>query len=270
MRRRARFVALEFILRKMQAAMVNARFIFALAHDLVRRWVPTFREYARRNPALIAAEIKPRLGIRGGRGVQRKVFRVEEMFNAGHAAAPEPHPAKPDAGAEASAKNDLNRELALIQDTIARNKRELASLIGEGKERRMARASDELRAAVDGMDDATQKILKSVEIIDESARALTATLKDDYKRGLAQDIQDHVMQIYEACNFQDIAGQRISNVIGTMTMVEDRVSAVLGRCDSVNEKAPAKPAPGRGLLNGPKLEGDTGHASQRDIDELFR
>jgi hypothetical protein len=47
---------------------------------------------------------------------------------------------------------------------------------------------------------------------------------------------------------------------------------VLGRCNSVSAKdsASAKPTSGRGLLNGPKLEGDTGHASQRDIDEMFR
>ncbi|HSP50958.1 MAG TPA: hypothetical protein VLN61_12445 [Pseudolabrys sp.] len=35
--------------------------------------------------------------------------------------------------------------------------------------------------------------------IDESARALAATLKDDYKRGLTQEIQEHVVKIYEAC-----------------------------------------------------------------------
>ena len=137
----------------------------------------------------------------------------------------------------------------------------------------MARAADELRAAVDGMDYATQKILKSVEVIDESARALTATLKDDYKRGVAQDIQDHVVQIYEACNFQDIAGQRIGNVIGTMTMVEDQIAAMLDSCNAINglddTPAPVKSAHGRGLLNGPKLDDDPGHASQHDIDKMF-
>ena len=219
--------------------------------------------------------------------MQRKVFRVEQMFTAGRTAAagaaeqrqvvdelkPLRTLTKQRDGTEAPAVENLQRELALIHDTIARNKRELASLIGESKERRMARAADELRAAVDGMDYATQKILKSVEVIDESARALTATLKDDYKRGVAQDIQDHVVQIYEACNFQDIAGQRISNVIGTMTMVEDQVAAMLDRCNAIDGRkeapTPTKPAHGRGLLNGPKLDGDSGHASQRDIDEMF-
>jgi chemotaxis protein CheZ len=174
-------------------------------------------------------------------------------------------------GHDSSAVAEMKRELAQIHATIARNKRDLASIIGDGKERRMARAGDELRAAVDGMDYATQNILKWVEIIDESARALTASLGDDYKRGLAQDIQDNVVKVYEACNFQDIAGQRISNVIGTMTMVEDQVAAMITRNDQGNAEAPSQPkhSPKHELLNGPKLDGDPGHASQRDVDEMF-
>ncbi|HEY0223997.1 MAG TPA: protein phosphatase CheZ [Pseudolabrys sp.] len=204
--------------------------------------------------------------------MQRKVFRVEQMFAASRAnvrAPLPPAPSNPRDGDDAVGR--LKRELAAIQDTIARNKRELASLIGDGKQQRMARAGDELRAAVDGMDDATQKILKSAEIIDESARALTASLNDDYKRGLAQDIQDNVVKVYEACNFQDIAGQRITNVIGTMTMVEDQIAGMLSPRDSTNAAppAPAKPSPRNEFLNGPKLDGDTGHATQLDIDEMF-
>ena len=223
--------------------------------------------------------------------MQRKVFRIEQTFAASRAGAyrhAEPrHPMQSPAVDElkslrtlaehrdsnaADAVQILKDELAQIHETIGRNKRDLIALIGDGKERKMARAADELRAAVDGMDYATQKILKSAEVIDDSARALTATLKDDYKRGLAQDIQDHVVQTYEACNFQDIAGQRIGNVIGIMTMVEDQVVAMLERCDAVSGKAPApalaKPA-GPSLLNGPKLDGDSGHANQHDIDKLF-
>lgn len=216
--------------------------------------------------------------------MQRKVFRIEQMFATGRPNAPDMAEQREaidglrslHALAEKSDGKDavqsLKRELTQIRDTIARNKRELAALIGDGKERRMARAADELRAAVDGMDYATQKILKSVEVIDESARALTATLQDEYKRGVAQDIQDHVVQIYEACNFQDIAGQRISNVIGTMAMVEDQVAAMLDRVDAVdgrNETPTSSSAAGRDLLNGPKLEGDSGHADQNDIDKMF-
>jgi len=219
--------------------------------------------------------------------VQRKVFRVEQMFTGSRAAAANPVEqrhvtdelkalrmlAEQRDGNASDVAQILKDELAQIHETITRNKRELAALIGDGKERRMARATDELRASVDGMDYATQKILKSVEVIDESARALTATLKDDYKRGLAQDIQDHVVQVYEACNFQDITGQRIGNVIGIMTMVEDQVAAMLDRCNAIGGRneppAQTKPVRGHGLLNGPKLDGDSGHADQRDIDKMF-
>ena len=215
--------------------------------------------------------------------MQRKVFRVEQMFARGRASPAEPRHATDELKAlraladqrdshAADAVEGLQRELAQIRDTIARNKRELGLLIGDGKERRMARAADELRASVDGMDHATQKILSSVEVIDDSARALTATLKDDYKRGLAQDIQDHVVQIYEACNFQDLAGQRISNVIGIMTMVEDQVAAMLDRCNGTGADAqsPAtvKPSSTRGLLNGPKLDGDRPHQPARHRQDV--
>jgi chemotaxis protein CheZ len=167
----------------------------------------------------------------------------------------------------------LKAELALIRDTVARNKCDLDSVIGDAKERRMARAAGELGAAVNGMEMATQKILKSVEIVDDSARALTASLKDEYKRGLAQDIQDHVVKIYEACNFQDIAGQRIGKVIVTLTAIEEQVAAILARCnehDVAAQSLPAaKPSAKCSLLNGPKFDGDPGHATQHDIDKMF-
>jgi hypothetical protein len=50
------------------------------------------------------------------------------------------------------------------------------------------------------------------------------------------------------------------------------VSDMLARCNGV-AAAKAQMRMGapeeRGLLNGPKLAGDAGHASQRDIDKMF-
>lgn len=164
----------------------------------------------------------------------------------------------------------LKMELVHIRDTIASNKRELAGLIGDGKERRMTRAADELRAAVKGMEIGTDKVLKAAEIVDESARALTAALQDDFKRGLAQEIQDQVVDIFEACNFQDISGQRIGKAIATLATVEAQVTAALERYNNIGiPAAPAAPAPSDGLLNGPKLNSDTGHATQHEIDMMF-
>jgi chemotaxis protein CheZ len=212
--------------------------------------------------------------------VQRKVFRIEQTFATGRAAEHGPTVDELKALHRIAERRDdatadtvlgLTNELTQIRDTMARNRRELSAMIGEGTERRMARAADELRASVDSMDDATQKILRSSEIIDDSARALAATQRNDYESGLAQEIQDQVVAIYESCNFQDLAGQRINSVIGMMTMLEDQVAAMLDRCNGLTVKDTlVVPKTGdRALLNGPKLEGDPGHASQSDIDALF-
>lgn len=136
----------------------------------------------------------------------------------------------------------------------------------------MARAAGELGAAIDGMEKATHKILQAAELIDDSAKSLGSALKSEFERGLAQDIQDHTVLIYEACNFQDLAGQRIAKVIDLMNTLEEQLAGMLARCGKPSgADDAAKPAPTEngGLLNGPRLDGDSGHASQRDIDAIF-
>ena len=192
--------------------------------------------------------------------MQRKVFRIEEI--AGHGE-------RRRAAAPASAPIVSDRAIAQSLDLIARHKRDLATLIHEGKHRRMTLAAGELGAAVESMETATQKILKSTEGVDDNARALGAALTNDYERSLAQDIQEQVVHIYEACNFQDLAGQRIGKVIEMLGMVEAQLTAMAARCNGGNV-APATSAQNDGgLINGPKLDGAAGHVSQRDIDMLF-
>jgi chemotaxis protein CheZ len=201
--------------------------------------------------------------------VQRKQFRIEEMAASRRAS---PLAARHNATRAIDGDTQaLARELAALRDALAQNTHELALLLNEGKERRMARAASELGAAVDVMEKSTDKILKSAEIIDDSAKTLSTSLKDDYNAGLAQEILDQLTTIYEACNFQDIAGQRIGKVVGTLGEIEDAVTRMLARCQGRmgGEAAPAVPAPRRDLLNGPPLDGDPGHASQCEIDALF-
>lgn len=198
--------------------------------------------------------------------MKQKVFRIERMCASQPARTQHQHGADEAADVAVTA---LKHELAAMRDAAARNTHDLSRLIHDGQERRMVRAADELRASVDGMDMATQKILSAVEMIEDSARALSSSLKNEYERGLAQDIQDQIVRIYEACNFQDLTGQRISNVLGIMTMLEDRIAGIVG--NSGNGGAPGKAtcASANALLNGPKLDDDDGHASQNDIDAMF-
>jgi len=200
--------------------------------------------------------------------VQRKVFRIEQM-TAGGSVAP-----SGDESFTASAPAHLTEigpeiaeELGGIRALIADHKRELVALSSDGGDRRMARAAGELAAAVECMEKATQKVLASAETIDDCARALATVLTDEYHHGLAQDLQDHVVRIYEACNFQDLAGQRIGKVIATLMMVDERLATMIERCGGPTDAAAAKPE--AGLINGPRLDGDAGHATQQDIDLMF-
>jgi chemotaxis protein CheZ len=213
----------------------------------------------------------------GIHGVQRKVFRVEQMVGARRArdVAQPPHSEQAAVGETAAAPEAVaaRHELLALQELVARNARTLMALINDGKDRRMARAAGELAVAVESMETATQKVLASVEAVDDCARVLVSALTDDYHHGLAQDIQDHVVRVYEACNFQDLAGQRIGKVIATLVMVEEQLAALIENSSNVSGAArPDKTAgspPDGDLLNGPRLDGDGGHATQQDIDLMF-
>ena len=170
----------------------------------------------------------------------------------------------------------LKPELDVIEDAICRTKQELATIHVTGfSGPEMARVANELDAVVDGTEQATQAILNAVEDIDRSANALTASLTSEADQQLARDIQDKVVSIFEACNFQDLTGQRITKVVATLKFIEDhirRMMEIWGGVEALKEFTPVAMAEREGddkLLHGPKLEGEAGHVSQDDIDALF-
>jgi len=170
----------------------------------------------------------------------------------------------------------LKVELDLIHDAIDRTKREIATLHGksfDGGE--MAKVNGELGAVVGGTEQATQQILEAAESIDQAASAMSKVQSADQQKRLADDIQERVISIFEACNFQDLTGQRISKVMNTMKFIEQHINAMMeiwGGVDAIKAHVPAhvdNRSDDEKLLNGPKLAGDVGHASQDDIDALF-
>jgi chemotaxis protein CheZ len=204
--------------------------------------------------------------------VQRKVFRIEEMASARRR--PLSSPPSPAAAPAPARQGDeifesIELQLAAMRAAIAKSKAELASLSENSDEKPIERAQKELHAAISGMEDATGDILKSSEGAEEAARNLFATLRDDYKRGLAHDIIDHVVKIYEHCHFQDLAGQRINKAIGTLRNIDDKLARLVEVWGGLDQLTRASRPTRPGLLNGPKLEGDRGHASQADIDRMF-
>ena len=170
----------------------------------------------------------------------------------------------------------LKVELDLIHDAINRTKREIATLHGtsfDGEE--MAKVNGELGAVVGGTEEATQQILEAAESIDNAATALSRVTSPDQQKLLSEEIQERVVSIFEACNFQDLTGQRIKKVMTTMKFIEHHITIMMdiwGGVDAIKAHSPAIIDAREGdarLLNGPKSEGDIGHASQDDIDALF-
>jgi len=169
-----------------------------------------------------------------------------------------------------------NGASANVDNAIARTKHELAHLhagaFGNGERARVTR---ELRAVVDDTERATGQILAAAEDIDETTKTLLACLKNEHEQALAQDMQDQIIRIFEACNFQDLGGQRISKVLATFEFVEAQILHLMeiwGGSEACKQQvggaSGARPPDGR-LAHGPKLSGDQGHASQDFIDKLF-
>lgn len=170
----------------------------------------------------------------------------------------------------------LKVELDLIHDAINRTKQEIAVLHGKsfsGDE--MAKVTGELGAVVGGTEEATQQILEAAEAIDQAASALGKAMSPDQQAQLSEDIQERVVSIFEACNFQDLTGQRINKVMTTMKFIEHHINVMMeiwGGVDAIKQHAPAIIDTRVGdakLLNGPKGMDDEGHASQDDIDAMF-
>jgi chemotaxis protein CheZ len=192
--------------------------------------------------------------------VLQELAALRSAFAAPTFAAPRPDIMPELAGA---ATGRLASQLHFIADRLAGGDTGDSSETGTVS---LTHIANELLAVTDGTEQATQKILAAAEEIDQLANNLSAALKGKIEQGPAQDIQDLVVRIFEACNFQDLIGQRVDKVMTTLKFVEDHITNVL---DEIKTMSARPSADGAQYLHGPRLEHDTGHVSQLDIDAIF-
>ena len=121
------------------------------------------------------------------------------------------------------------------------------------------RIARELEAVIESSEQATQKILAAAEEIDQAANNLSAAVKSDAEQGLAQDIRDRVIAIFEACNYQDLTSQRVTKVMASLAHIEQQIARTLE--DLARGVAPP--------MHGPRLENDPGHFTQSEVDSMF-
>jgi chemotaxis protein CheZ len=172
----------------------------------------------------------------------------------------------------------MRSELDIMKDAITRTKQEIATLYrSDNSGQGMRRVAGELDAVVDSTERATSAILGAIEEIETNASMLRAMRQSAAGRENIDAILERVVVAYEACNFQDLTGQRINKIINVLKFIEehlDRMIEAWGGLDTFKDMLGVQPTgpsidDEKSLLNGPKLDNDIGHVDQSDIDSLF-
>lgn len=211
--------------------------------------------------------------------VARLERRLDALSSSHIGAAAPTRPIPPAAAADGQLEG-LRAEVCELSQSIVETKRQIAALRNRNNPPdRLIRANDELDAVVRATEGATETILAAAEDIDAiAARMRASSALPANELAALEDISERTIRIFEACNFQDITGQRISKVVNTMKFVESRVERMIeifGGPDSFADLEPPEVTPtaaipdaDAGLLHGPQLATDR-PISQDDIDKLF-
>ncbi len=176
---------------------------------------------------------------------------------------------------------DLDRvrlDIREMAHAIARTKAEIAAIKPEGADPQSGHfedASVELDAIVQATETATGDILGAAETIQEIAW----TLREMGAEGEVCDLIDtKTTDIYTACSFQDITGQRTRKVIGVLRFLEERIDTMMaiwgeplvapaGAPSLLNGTAKRPDDEEASLLNGPAKPGEG--LVQNDVDMMM-
>jgi len=90
-----------------------------------------------------------------------------------------------------------------------------------------ANAGVELDAVVDMTEQAANTILDAADQISQDIQKSKETSSEDERKALLESVNGHVEEIFMACSFQDITGQRIKQTLENLRMIEDRLGSTL-------------------------------------------
>jgi len=162
-----------------------------------------------------------------------------------------------------SKKRNIYNEISGIAGIISTTKSEIVH-IGDAY---IGDANQELEAIVKHTEESANQIMDSAEALQEIASKIS-------DEEISQKIGNEVINIFEASNFQDITGQRITKVINALLDIEEHISHLLGifsgqdvDFSKVKNTKSRDDRPDADLMNGPQLENEA--PSQDDIDKMF-
>lgn len=162
-------------------------------------------------------------------------------------------------------------QLAALAQYIANAKQEIANIRADAiSGEHIPSATDQLDEVIGATEDATNKIMDCCDAINAIAGKQSIPTQ--------QELTEQVTKIYEACNFQDITGQRITKVVRTLKHIDGQVTLLLKALDDagfqiekneglVGLNVSKATDSEKHLLNGPQAA-DTA-IKQDDIDKLF-
>ncbi|HEX5778586.1 MAG TPA: hypothetical protein VFY21_07065 [Xanthobacteraceae bacterium] len=158
-------------------------------------------------------------------------------------------------------------DLVEMMNAITRTKAEIAAMQPPDSNRsQFDHASVELSGIVDSTEKATSDILAAAERVQEIAW----TLREQGVDATVCDLIDaQATEVYTACSFQDITGQRTRKVIEVMRFLEARIDAMIKiwQLDDL-EFAPS----GNDVPAAPQVRGEQGQGNrlqQQAVDKLI-
>lgn len=171
--------------------------------------------------------------------------------------------------------NQLKQELDALARYIQRVRQEIAAIDRPvDEDHGFNSMGDQMDAIVKATETATTTIMEAMESSEGAVDKLREQLDDADQIALLDKITDSANNVFEACSFQDITGQRVSKIAKSVTYVEDRVNKLINflgveQLEAIEVMVPAgfEKSEGEALLNGPQMEGEG--LSQDDINKLF-
>jgi len=166
----------------------------------------------------------------------------------------------------------LRRELMEMAASIEQARREVAALRPpDGNKDKINTATSELDAIVISTERASFEILNAAEKLMDLSGRLRAEGADGE---LCAGIENEVTNIFTACSFQDLTGQRTSKVVNALRYIEQRINAMMSiwgeeglrGVKPIAEESRDK-RPDAHLLHGPQMDG--AGVSQADVDSMF-
>ena len=169
--------------------------------------------------------------------------------------------------------DQLKQEFDALWRYIQRVRQEIAAIDRPADEdHHFDSTADQLDAIVKATEEATNTIMEAMESNEDAIGKLRKRISESDQLALLDQIAANGSEVFKACSFQDITGQRVNKVVKSIAYVDQRIDALVNlwgkeQLAEVEVLAGQEKTPEQQMLNGPQLAGIG--LSQDDIDSLF-